>query len=206
MTTSVNNTAGSTDLQLPLLPDPGKHDNILEPAEKLEFTVRLGTSLARGLATDELNVRKQLTTKHDKLSSPDLTPISSRRHTPSPGYLERDEVFEFPSGPEINRVQGRKVSRDTRRVVSRHESENKLRKFSRRESREGKYFNRQESCKDTNAEARRESRKESRRASLIRQTTMLHTYITDREMVNINNIIAYTCIKVFHVTLRLGMT
>ena len=176
---SGNGVTGNKDLQLPLLPDPSKHDDILVPSEKLEFTVRLGTSLARGLAIDERKVRKELTTKGEKLSSSEQTPVSSRRPSPSPRHFERDEVLQLPSGPD----PGRKISHHTSRHFPRQESQ-MARKFSRKESRDGRHLNRQESRKDTSTEARRESRKESRRSSMVRQTTMLHTYITDRETVN----------------------
>ena len=179
---------GNKNLQLPLLPDPGKQDDILIPTEKFEFTVRLGTSLARGLACDERKVRKQLFTKEltptniaqGKSNSLAPSPTTSRRPTPSPRNFEEDKVFRFPASSDVNQVLARKSSRQNIHELSRQESQT-TRKFSRRESRDGGQYARRESR--TDRDMQRESRKDSRRASILRQATMMHTYITDRETV-----------------------
>ena len=199
--------ADSKALQLPLLPDPGKHDDILLPTEKFEFTVRLGTSLARGHAADERTVRKELTTKfqqeHSSSIEPSpspsrrstpvqsprntegdkvlLSPTSSRRPTPSPRNFDGNKVFQFQSDFHGNKTSHRRGSQQNLRQLSQQEFQD-FHKLSRKESRDGRQFARQESRRDTSKENRRESRKESR-TNLLRQTTMLHTYITDRETV-----------------------
>ena len=189
--------ADSKTLQLPLLPDPGKHDDILLPTEKLDFAVRLGTSLARGHATDERTVRKELSIKlqqeHPSSKEPSLSqsrrsspvqsprkaecdflsPTSSRRPTPSPRNFNGNKVFQFPPGFHGNKPSNRRGSKQNQRQFSQQEIQ-ELHKLSRKQSRDGRQF--------ASKESRRESRKESR-TNLIRQTTMLHTYITDRETV-----------------------
>ena len=189
--------ADSKTLQLPLLSDPGKHDDILVPTEKLDFAVRLGTSLARGHAVDERTVRKELSLKiqpehpHSRELTPSpsrrstpsqsprkaecdgvfLSPPSSRRPTPSPRNFEGNKVFQFPAGFQGSKASIRRGSKQNLRQVT--EEVQEFHKFTRKETRDGRQF--------VGKENRRQSRKESR--TNLRQTTMLHTYITDTETV-----------------------
>jgi len=55
----VTKSRRTSEFQMPLLPDPGKGE--LPGVEPLDFSVRLGNTLARGLDADSRRVEKELT-------------------------------------------------------------------------------------------------------------------------------------------------
>ncbi|KAL4230392.1 hypothetical protein ACF0H5_010774 [Mactra antiquata] len=92
-------------LQMPQLPDPGKADDYFDQNEKLDFSVRLGSTLSRGFEVYAGSANKDLKLRLGPPSSLN----DSRNHVKSP-KSPKDVNFSASPRHQLNRSKSRRGS------------------------------------------------------------------------------------------------
>lgn len=88
-------TSRKYGLQMPQLPDPGRNEDNFVESEKLDFSVRLGSTLARGQEKDSKSLKRQLSIQAKQARDSVSSELRARNHRHSenrisPRYPSRD--------------------------------------------------------------------------------------------------------------------